>query len=337
MFIKNIGQILIFFLLIFLNYSSDAKNYSCHYDHRFTFHMDAEVFSCEFEKINYGKNDTFNLILPANSPTQWGWIDKYIDQVSFIHSDLQTVPNVIFSTFQELKIFNCSYAGIKELTTLSFNKAENLNFIFLQGNKLTTIKDYIFVHTKKLLILDLSHNAIKKVEKYAFSSLTSLEEINLSNNKIKKIEADTFQSLIMTQKIWLSNNIIQEISSNIFTSKNEKLTFLNLENNRLTAISPYAFEKSKKLKFLLMKGNKCIDSDFRNWQINDNVGVKYELRDCFKKFKISHPEEERHYNYTILVEKADKKNEKCEEDKKNYKGMHDSLLKLIESFNITRS
>ena len=212
--------------------------------------------------------------------------------------------------------------ALKELNSLSFNKADYLQYIFLQNNHLTVIRDHVFVHCKYLKSLDLSRNRIKTINKNAFNSLANLEQLNLSGNKIRKIEHDVFQPLINLEYVWLSHNQLQEISS-------------NLNNNKLTSISPYAFEKLDNLRFLFLKSNKCVNADFTNYQISSNVGIKYEMKNCIKAFRKSHPDDENRFNITAKINEIHERLDLCTSSVGKFLDEGNSMLEAIQKLNET--
>ena len=261
--------------------------------------------------------------------------ENSVVQVSFINSWLHNVPNTIFSTFKNLQAFNGSHMALKELTSLSFNKADYLQYIFLQSNHLTVIRDHVFVHCKNLKSLDLSKNRIKSISKNAFNSLEYLEQLNLSGNRIRKIEHNIFEPLISMEYIWLNYNQLQEMPSNFFTEQNQKLISIYLNYNKLTAISPYAFEKLNNLRFLFLKGNKCVNADFMNYQISSNLGVKYELKHCIKAFRKAHPDEENRFNITAKINEIQDRMELCKTSIDKFLDEEKSMLDSIQKLNET--
>lgn len=215
---------------------------------------------------------------------------------------------------------------------MSFNKAEYLEYIFLDRNHLKTIKDYVFNHSKNLKVLELAYNDIETIGKSAFSSLTELKKLSLSNNKIKMIQDGTFRSLTSLEYIWLSHNQLQEILSEIFSKENGKLKIVNLENNALTAISPYAFEELPSLEYLHLAGNKCVNKNFNNMKISSNVGVKFELKECIKKYrKIFHADDAK-YNVINIFNSLMERNQQCENETQRIldeiKKINETILQL---------
>ncbi|KAG5672051.1 hypothetical protein PVAND_002213 [Polypedilum vanderplanki] len=223
--------------------------------------------------------------------------EENIERVSFNMSRIYSIPNSIFTTFKNLRIFDGSETRLHELNSLSFNKAQSLNYIFLQKNRLTIIKDFVFVHCKKLKILDLSYNQISEIQESAFSSLLNLEQLNLSQNKIKSFHDETFKSLHALQWIWLNDNKIEFITSSMFSKENVNLRGIYLNaNNELSAISPHAFDDLENLRYLFLIGCNCINENFKNFEVFTNVGIKFNLKKCHDNFKNLFPDDEKKFD-----------------------------------------
>lgn len=63
--------LILFLLFIFLNSSLiDGKNFHCNYKNVKHHVLDEIFLTCEFSKIKYGKNDTFNTVLPEDPSKQ---------------------------------------------------------------------------------------------------------------------------------------------------------------------------------------------------------------------------------------------------------------------------
>ena len=70
MMITKIGQILIVSSLIYL---VNANNYRCQYQHVFAHYFEKKVISCDFVKVNFGKDESFNAVPPIEA--KWNWTD----------------------------------------------------------------------------------------------------------------------------------------------------------------------------------------------------------------------------------------------------------------------
>lgn len=237
--------------------------------------------------------------------------DNFVTQIKFKTSKISTIPNLIFKVFKHLQILDASNVEMKNINSLSFNGAGSLSMLFLHTNQLTLLNSFCFVHTKNLKILDLSNNKITTVDSSAFKALKKLETLSLSNNKISSIDDGTFEPLVSLKWIWLDRNYLTKISPNMLSKANQNLTGIYLNNNAITMISPYIFDRLTSLRYLMLAGNPCINLDFKNHVIEDNAGVKYELRHCHKTYRIVVKSDEMKYNISHLFRAAEKANEMC--------------------------
>lgn len=261
-------------------------------------------------------------------------IDDHVTQVVFKSSKLSSVPNIIFHKFKNLQIFDASDVQLRSVNSLTFNNAANLLSIFLQKNRISTVNNFCFVHTKKLKVLDLSDNEITKVQENAFNSLHNLEKLSLSNNYIKTLHDETFQSLVSVEWIWLDRNKLSMICSDLFSQANVKLNGLFLNNNEISEISPYVFDNLGNLRFLMLNGNKCINQNFKSFVIQDNSGIKMELRDCFKNYQKFASSKEDKFDIMLQWRNLNETGDKCVSEKTRLEdvlnNISDQMAKLAE-------
>lgn len=306
---------------IIINFT-DAKEFDCNFKNiHLIFEGTNDTFlTCEFVNAKFDSRESFKItsnhsaiekISTVFNPNDDEPADDFVTQIKFKTSKISTIPNSIFKKFEHLQILDASNVEMKNINSLSFNGAGSLSMIFLHSNQLTLLNSFCFVHTKNLRILDLSNNKITTVDSAAFKALEKLETLSLSNNKISSLDDGTFEPLVSLKWIWLDRNYLTMISPNMLTKANQNLTGIYLNNNAITMISPYIFDRLKKLRFLMLAGNSCINFDFKNHVIEDNAGVKFEMRNCHKTYRRVIKSDEMKYNISHLFSLAEKANEKC--------------------------
>lgn len=94
---------------------------------------------------------------------------------------------------------------IKILNNASLSRYGSLKYLYLQDNRLGSVKEGAFDHTKNLELLDLSKNDIFKLSKSLFQ-LQYLRNLYLSNNRLENTQLDVSNVLSPLQKIDLSHN-----------------------------------------------------------------------------------------------------------------------------------
>ena len=164
-------------------------------------------------------------------------------------------------------------------------------------------------------ILDLSRNQIESIHYYAFSGLENLKELSLNGNRISAIDNNIFLPLTSLKWIWLGRNKLTLASVHLFSKANFNLEGVYLNNNNISAISPYLFDNLEALKFLFLNGNHCINKDFINFNIANNVNMKKDLNNCYKEYRKLVPDEEQKHNIKQLLIDVEIDNTKCEQDK----------------------
>ncbi|XP_062596551.1 slit homolog 2 protein-like [Saccostrea cucullata] len=82
----------------------------------------------------------------------------------------------------------------------------NLERLYLNQNRMTTIKSSIFTGLTKLTDLDLSGNTITTIEENAFSDLTKLKILALYGNRITTFTNTTISGLISQPVLTLHDN-----------------------------------------------------------------------------------------------------------------------------------
>ncbi|CRK91019.1 CLUMA_CG004707, isoform A [Clunio marinus] len=283
-------------------------------------------YLCELIDINYDGQSGFNLSAHEQ--------DDNVNHLKVSKSKIIELPNLIFRKYKRMKIFQGSNVQLKTLTALSFNGAAKLEKVALENNKLESIPNYVFIHLKLLKVLDLSNNKIKTISDNAFKSLHNLKTLSLANNNLMTINGTAFEHLISLKWLHLNSNKISSLNSESFSNKNKKLFGVFLENNEIKKISRFSFDFLKSLRYLTLSGNDCINRDFKENVIAENVSIKYELNECFKAYKNDTPPEcssdcrENELNRLInIVERA----ENCTNQVANYTSSLLFFNNLIEN------
>lgn len=336
-----------------------AKEFDCSIQKVFFERRNETLLTCEFESVRYDVKQQFVVntnetvikkimnieettqLLNIEETTQVVNISKNISdasleqnvvdpndlvqQVKFKWSKLPQIANQIFRKFKNLIIFDGSNIKLRNLNSLSFNSAGNLEMIFLQNNQLTSLNAYCFVHSKNLTLLNLSNNKIYNIQGLAFAALNMLETLTLSNNNLKSIEDTTFQPLTSLKWIGLDNNRLTIISSDIFVGMKNTLKGIYLNNNKIEMISPYAFEQLNQHRFLTLSSNQCVNEDFLNHVIHDNSAIKFELRGCYNEYRKHDFSEDDKYSPKISLDNFDDANKNC---------VYDSIKIITQLFEV---
>ena len=97
------------------------------------------------------------------------------------HNHIPALPYLTRSP--ELVLLNANFNNVTSLMRFGFSGLANLEYLFLRGNRLSTVYSPMFNNAPLLSILDLRENQITKVE--PFGNHPSLLFVLLENNQIQ--------------------------------------------------------------------------------------------------------------------------------------------------------
>ena len=140
----------------------------------------------------------------------------------------------------------------------TFSNMHKLFYLNLTNSQIHTIcfKPSIFIHMKRLTMLDLSQNKISKLLPNCFTELISLQKIVVKGNTITSIKKHSFVNITILPAMQLNSMGLNYISSDFFYSKqSNQLKLFDISNNNLTAFSTRMFWHLKNLKVLILHGN----------------------------------------------------------------------------------
>ena len=232
------------------------------------FNLNADSLpSVKFAKHVKSLVDEKNIELSFQSPTLFETLD------------LSSIYNLdIFPNLEKLKIegyrihptFSNSFAFpkasmLKELIftrniipivpSSSFVNLENLEKIWLVGNRIESIHKEAFLGLNSLDEINLDYNPLFKPQENSFDKLTNLKKLSLSNCQIKNLPKDFLKGLENLIKLDLRFNHISSWDKELFINT-PSLVDLNLSNNNITKISNTTFDNLKNLEKIDLNNNK---------------------------------------------------------------------------------
>jgi len=142
------------------------------------------------------------------------------------------------------------------------NTFRNLQWLFLNNNKITQIASRAFAGCMALRQLELNNNQITWISPQAFAGCWTLVKLILSNNKIPQITAQTFAECLALETLDLCNNQIAQIAPRTFAGC-PALESLYLGGNKITQIAPQTFADCSALKFLDLEANQIVQIAFQ--------------------------------------------------------------------------
>ncbi|XP_067001059.2 chaoptin [Anabrus simplex] len=194
---------------------------------------------------------------------------------------LRSLPKDIFHNTNSLTTLMLDY---NELVDVAFvSSCVNLKYLYLQGNKITTIPNASFLNVEnpqdsKIEVLNLESNEISIIEEGAFQGMHHLKKLIISRNRVTTLYLQTlkypsnlrlldFSYNIFSQmdfvpytpylkRLQLTNNGIYVLPKNAFTnSSHSQLYVIDLSNNEITTIDKMAFQGLRDLTTLNLSGN----------------------------------------------------------------------------------
>jgi hypothetical protein len=158
---------------------------------------------------------------------------------------------------ESFKTTEHSFSGTAEqksaATVVSFNEPSQIDFIPKQ----------IFNDFPKLNGLQITGcKSLKTVnDNLLTKDFGAIQYLDLYENKIETIEANAFQHLTKLKWISLAKNQIRSLPQQIFKN-NPELFLIFLYNDEINSIPPDFFKNLRKLQFVSVTSNQCIDKDF---------------------------------------------------------------------------
>ena len=196
----------------------------------------------------------------------------YSKRITFSGRSVEIAPSLLG--------FSARGCGITGLDFRSIQGSSNLERLWLDFNKLSTLQHSMFIHGNfpNLKRLYLNNNEINDIEWFgdqeftdrtrivkksmkffnitSFDRMPKLEILCLKNNQISQIRNNTFAGLSNLQELYLSNNVLDDDSIEDDAFKGlSGVQILMLDNNLLRSV-PNAVYSLEMLTKLSMRNNK---------------------------------------------------------------------------------
>lgn len=214
-------------------------------------------------------------------------------QISLKNCRTEHIDSKMLKKMTKLRIFQWIESGISSIEAGSFDNNIELEEISLAGNLLETLPDRIFEKNFKLNKLILRNNKLKSLGNL-FKNLIKLEYLDLSHNQISTLpffEQETkfvciipristvhrsdlhkfshiFAKNRKLKELYLDENKIEtfdvDATEEFPFKNNEELEILSFASNNLSELHVNDFIRLKKLKFLDLLSNACVNRRYGN-------------------------------------------------------------------------
>lgn len=169
------------------------------------------------------------------------WKMENLITLTLSHNKLERLAGDMFVGLINLKTLEVSHTEIQYIAADTFAGIGNLERLDLWGNLLTTLDTHIFDGLDKLDVLSLSQNKFQEFN--VIHSLKQLSSLDLTYNNISEL-------------------ITEGGDHNIDTTKEMKLTQLNLSHNPIKTLDPKIFSRLVHLSWLDLSHCEFTSFDF---------------------------------------------------------------------------
>ena len=184
--------------------------------------------------------------------------------------------------------------------------AENLMWLYLQSNQITSFPRNAFSSFSRLSLLEMSGNRNLFVPSNAFNGLSHLFILQMANcginnlnhrwfddlrdltfleidsNGIEVLPVEVF-NLPSLEHLGIAFNRISTLDLRSFGGHAAEFVHIDAENNQINAIDQRLIENARSLNTLLLAGNICNNNNFIDVRENRETVMEI-LQDCFNNF-----------------------------------------------------
>lgn len=202
---------------------------------------------CESRNLNYvpvstGCEGAIMLELQDNQLSQLTTASivgyELVKTLDLSRNCLKFVQNGIFMNMNVLQNILISNNFLKEMENFTFTGTEDsLKRIYLNHNKIETIRENAFHGLIRVTLLHMSYNQIEFLHESAFRDMYALRHLHLSNNNLHYLARNTFKDLSNLKSITLSKNKFKWIPRELFSGLTS-LREVTLAGNQLVTIPP---------------------------------------------------------------------------------------------------
>lgn len=151
--------------------------------------------------------------------------------LSGIEGEFRELPSNLFANMTKIAWITMRVGNI-HLPVDLFASLENLEFLELGHNKITSLERGILSKNRKLQRLNLWGNNLRNLDKEDFFGLENLHELDLSANGMESLEPDLFVYLTNLTHLNLGGNNFASLPEGLFAN-NQKLALLKMLENRV--------------------------------------------------------------------------------------------------------
>ena len=199
------------------------------------------------------------------------------------NSKMTNMSNSFFKHFPFIKYIFVTASMLKTIKCGNFIDAVHLLQITITRNHIRYLEDSAFQGATNVELINLAMNRIESLSDKAFNGLRKLKELNLSNNQIKLLKQDFFANLPSLEVLHMEGNALTVLSGRLFRN-NPRLSRAYFNRNNLKYISPQIFLNLKKLVYINLLDNSCINKEYKELK-NSKMMIRDIQQMCEKVVK----------------------------------------------------
>lgn len=92
------------------------------------------------------------------------------------------VPSGIVDNFKNIKVLVIAFTGLQIITQADLKPMKNLQNLYIDNNKLTSLADDLFIFNPSIEYINLAQNKISSIGLNTFEPLTGLQELSILGN-----------------------------------------------------------------------------------------------------------------------------------------------------------
>ncbi|XP_030572239.1 insulin-like growth factor-binding protein complex acid labile subunit [Drosophila novamexicana] len=139
-----------------------------------------------------------------------------------------------------------------------FLAADKLKILLLSGNAITELSERSFSYASELEFLFLNDNKLSRLHPDAFKGLRELRHLDLSGNQIEELPERLFEDLAALHQLTIAENRLRFISNELL-AQNSRLQTIILQGNQLSQLGEYAFSSAPHLLVLDVSHNAPLE------------------------------------------------------------------------------
>lgn len=173
-------------------------------------------------------------------------------------SNVKSLPENLENIFPCLLVLEIYDFKIESVSDEDLRGLKNLKSLNLGSNEIEWISSDAFRDLCSLELLKLSNNKIEYLGANIFDETVNVQRLELNGNKIEFLRENIFQRLGNLKSVSLSFNKLSNVPGKLFQS-NLKLECIDFTSNKIQFIIPVMFDHLKKLSYVNLEENDCID------------------------------------------------------------------------------